>query len=73
MNAIWVWQVMEEGEWSAIAAIMPHISDQPVPLFTRNENMARVMFAPLAELHQVATGLPVRLARYELAEVEDTL
>lgn len=61
--AIYVWQVMEHGEWGSIAVGNPGVP--PIPLVTRSEKIARSPeFRMLASMHQSATGLPVRLARY---------
>lgn len=68
--SIFAWQVFDtDGEWGAISAFVPWIAPAPIPLMTRSEKVARELLAQYAHIHARTTGHPVRLARYELAEV----
>jgi len=68
IDALWVWQVFEKGQWGTIAGEVPGFTG-PCPLVFRSPHMADVL-APVAEMHHHRTELPVRLARYELVTVE---
>ena len=68
-ESLYVWQVMDDGEWGTIAAAFGSIPGL-TPLVTRSQTVAYNVFQALAELHAAATQHPVRLARYDLAEVE---
>ena len=71
-ESLYVWHVMNDGEWGTIATAF---GDLPglTPLVTRREVVADGPFRVLAELHHAASQHPVRLARFDLAEVEVTL
>lgn len=67
-NTLWVWQVQDRTGWGIIAAIVPAVLSSPAPLVTRSEEVARTMFQVAAEHHGKATGLKIRLAKFELTE-----
>lgn len=64
---IWVWQVFEDDQWGTIAAEIPGMPGLS-PLIARSLQTAQ-MLGLLAVAHHDRTGLPVRCARFELAEV----
>jgi hypothetical protein len=71
---LFVWQVFEEGEWGTLASnINVFTPSQMTPLITRSETVARESFGPFARAHATATGMPVRLARYDYAAVLEEL
>lgn len=71
MSELWCWQVLEQGEWGNIAAKVPGMVGWSV-LVHRNRDIIEMM-RTLAVGHHKATGLPIRLARYELEHVEVAL
>ena len=63
--SVFIWQVFDRERWSPIAMkVIAQPDTPPMPLVTGDEALARVM-QPMAEMHHTATGLPVRLARYD--------
>jgi hypothetical protein len=68
---LYCWQVLEAGEWNIIGAALPDPTGLlgPVsPLVTTRLHVAHMLgFAAVA--HHDATGLLVRLARYEEPEI----
>ena len=69
-DSLWAWQVYDADEkWGVIAATIPGVGLAPSPLITRNEAAARGHLGPLARMHGITVGRPVRLARFDLAEV----
>lgn len=69
-DTIYAWQEWEpNGDWGIIAAVIPALGTTPVPLVMRDPTSA-LRAEPLARAHAAASGNPVRLARFELAEAE---
>ena len=64
---LFVWQVLEDGQWGTIAAAIPGMPGLS-PLITRSARSAELL-GLLAVAHHDRTGLPVRKVRFELAEV----
>lgn len=58
------------GGWGTITALIPAFGVHG-PLMSRRRDVAMSAFGPLARQHGRATGNPVRLARFALAEVEE--
>lgn len=73
MTHLYVWQVFEDDDWGTIAAAIGDIPFIPVPLFTRDRNIARGIFRDIALGHAERSALNIRLARYEYAETLETL
>lgn len=68
-DTLYAWQEQEpDGKWGIIAAIVPVLSSQPVPLVFRGLPVAHKVRA-LAQAHGQASGHPVRLARFDLGIV----
>jgi hypothetical protein len=68
-DELFVWQEQEpNGSWGTIAAAIPGISGM-APLVFRDRMMAMRLRA-IAVAHGRASGHPVRLARFQLDEVE---
>jgi hypothetical protein len=62
-DTIWIWQVLEDGEWGAIlAAVIPGMA--PTVLVARNLETAHRL-GLFAVHHHDTTGLPVRCARFD--------
>ena len=69
---IFAWQVLEDGQWGTIAAvIMPGMS--AVPLVVRSRPLAEGAMRRFAELHVLSTGKRVRLARFDFAREMDVI
>jgi hypothetical protein len=67
---LWAWQELgEDGRWGVVMVLHPALGN--VVLVHRDESIARGQMKPFAEIHARTTGRRVRLARYELAHVED--
>ena len=61
-DTIWLWQVLENGEWGSIyAAVVPGI---PGVLVARDLVTAQ-MLGVYAVAHHDSTGLPVRCVRFD--------
>jgi len=67
-DRLWVWQERTASGWGQIVAWVPRFGMNG-PLTARTEAIAREVFGPVAEEHQARHGNPVRLARFERAEV----
>jgi hypothetical protein len=77
-ESLYVWQVYESGMWGTIAVVVAELSSpgnflqvseaMPIPLTTRNLNLATSIFRANALDHHNRTGLPVRLVRMEPVE-----
>lgn len=63
-----IWQVLQDGEWGTIAAVLPGLPGLS-PLQTRREEFAKGPLRSIALLHQQATGFPIRLACFRLVNV----
>jgi len=72
MKELWAWEVYEQDQWGTIGASIGE-GGSILPLVTRQERIATDgFFRTLATMHKERTGLPIRLARYELQEVIET-
>ena len=66
---MWAWQVYENDEWNFVGADIGALG--MVPLVTTREGTFDLM-RPLAAMHAVSSGLPVRGVRYgEPEQVEE--
>lgn len=64
---LYAWQVQEpDGQWSMVMSMVPGVG-QAVLIHRRLDIMGQMR--PLAEGHSQATGQPLRLVRFTLAEV----
>ena len=70
-DELWAWQVLEDGEWGTISTVVPEVGH--AILVSRNKAIVTEFMRPLAEAHAKEFGLPVRLARFALAEVVEVL
>lgn len=70
-DELWAWQVLEAGEWGTISAMIPGVGH--AILVSRSKAIVTDFMRPLAESHAKESGLPVRLARFALAEVVEVL
>lgn len=69
-DVLYVWQVLENGGWGIIAAVPPRGPDRTVvPLVSRRLDIADDM-RTVAMQHHERTGLPVRLAHFEVTTTE---
>lgn len=68
-NVLYAWQVLEDGDWGVIAAV---VDGKPTPLVSRSLTVVST-FRQYAEQHGKTTGLTVRLARFELDVVVERL
>lgn len=71
-DQLWAWQCQEpDGRWSMIAAGMP---GEPslgfMPMIHRDRAIMQRLKS-IAKTHARGMGQPLRLARFELAEVEE--
>jgi hypothetical protein len=66
-DTLWAWQVQEpDDQWSLILTLIPGVGSA-VLVHRRLDIIGKMR--PLAEGHSKATGQPLRLARFALAEV----
>lgn len=70
-SGLYVWQVLEEGEWGVIGGLTLELG--MLPLVTRDVSIARGFMRGVAEQHHLRTRLPVRLAYMTLADVLETM
>lgn len=70
-DELWAWQVLEDGEWGTISTVIPEVGH--AILVSRKKAIVTEFMRPLAESHAKESGLPVRLARFTLAEVAEVL
>jgi hypothetical protein len=70
-DELWAWQVLEDGEWGTISAVIPGVGH--AILVSRSKPIVTEFMRPVAESHAKESGLPVRLARFALAEVVEVL
>jgi hypothetical protein len=67
-NTIYAWQVQEpDGRWSMVGALIPELGTHS-PLVHRDLLLMRRLEGT-ARGHAEATGQPLRLARFDLAEL----
>jgi hypothetical protein len=67
-DTLYAWQVQEpDGQWSMVGALIPGVGEH-APLIHRDLLLIRRLEG-LARMHADATGQPLRLARFTLAEV----
>lgn len=64
--SLYAWQVFENDEWNIIA-LVSDTPTTPISLVTTRESLASMMRST-AMRHAAMSGLPVRLARFELVE-----
>jgi len=70
-DTLYVWQTLERGEWGQIVAYLP-FAGVTGPLTARKREMAERM-RDIAVDHGRGAGLEVRLARFTLTEVIESL
>lgn len=70
IEPIWAWQEFgPDGRWGTIAVVNMKVVDggmitEPIPLYTREESLARGNFRKFAELHASKAKNPTRLHRF---------
>jgi hypothetical protein len=70
-DTLYVWQEQEpSGEWGTIAAGFAGATSiaGPIPLVTRNRDLATGHFQTIARGHMEASGRPIRLSAFEHKE-----
>lgn len=70
-DSLWAWQALEDGEWGLISAVIPKVGH--AALVGRDRKVVSELMRPFVEEHVKASGLPVRLARFALAEVAEEI
>lgn len=65
---LWVWVTRyPDGSVGTISAWVPSLKQHAV-LVARDENIAKILFGPLAQSHGQASGQEVWLRRYRMVE-----
>lgn len=69
---LYAWQTADTPDsWSLVGALIPELGTHQQPLISRDENIVREVFGPIARKHAEAMGQRVRFVRLAVDQIEE--